>query len=166
MLRALLGTVIVARAELEKAPSGLWYGREVTLPWGTVIASGDPSIAIGQRVIFQADESAQVYEDMKVQTLFTSRPHDGKTRPGSEVLAIYRAGQFEDTGDRVVLKLQPSPPASEVIEGVTDRDGVERGEDIHGRAYLYPRASGSQWSDSTGRYASVRRSELAAEACA
>lgn len=180
MLKALQGTVVVSRGDLEtegglqRAPgSMLFYGRKVDVPWGHVVASGDDALPLGTVVVMQADLGRTIERDgMKLQVCRTSRP-DASGKAGRviarDVLAIRQAQPSDPswpyvapTGRRV-MRLADLAPASDVIEMVSERDGFDRGDDELGQRWLFEPAKGSRFDDELGTWVSVLEEHVQAE---
>ncbi|MBT9557890.1 MAG: hypothetical protein IV100_17775 [Myxococcales bacterium] len=181
MLKAIQGTVVVSRGDLERdargtqrAPGSLiLLGREVDPPWAHVVASGDDELKVGEVVVVQPDLGRTFdYRGMRVQKAATSREacEDRATmRPLREVLAR----KVDDTdwpyrapSGRVVLRLVPAPDASELLDLPPEVDGFDRGEDHEGRVYLVKKRDGFIWHDGDGDWLSAREEVVQAEQAA
>lgn len=183
MLKALKGSVIVSRGDLNRnahgdqlAPgsSGLVYGRDVDVPWATVIASSATGLALGQRVIMQPDLGDEVqWQGMRVERLDVDQRDPRTKEPKAAVLALFERDDerpdwpYRDPPHRTVLRLVP-PEDSEDSPIVGSRrahdDGHERGVDRQGRLTLVPKRVGNRWADEHGAWCSVRETEVAAVA--
>jgi hypothetical protein len=178
MLKAIQGTVVVARGDLERdargtqrAPGSLiLLGREVDPPWAHVVASGDDELKVGEVVVVQPDLGRTFdYRGMRVQKAATSREDRATSRAMREVLAVkdnnadwpYRA-----PSGRVVLRLVPPPDASELLDLPPEVDGFDRGEDHEGRVYLVKKRDGFIWHDGEGDWLSARAEVVQAEQAA
>jgi hypothetical protein len=177
MLKALSGSVVVSRGDLEterglqRAPGSLlFYGREVDVPWGHVVASGDDELPVGSVVVMQADLGrTAAFEGMKVQVAHTSRKVGFEKTAKRDVLAVRQAAPADPEWPYVapkgrrVMRLVDLAPASEVIQMVAERDGFDRGDDEDGRRWLFEPAKGSRFDDELGTWVSVKVEHLQAE---
>jgi hypothetical protein len=177
MLKALKGTVVVSRGDLDvesglqRAPgSMLFYGRAVDVPWGHVIASGDDALPVGSVVVMQADLGRTAQRDgMKLQLCCTARANDKGKVTQRDVLALRVAEPTDPTWPyaspqgRHVMRLVDLPPASDLIDMVVESDGFDRGDDEHGQRWLFEPAKGSRFEDEHGTWVSVMGEHLQAE---
>lgn len=180
MLKALKGTVVVSRGDLEtegglqRAPgSRLFYGRKVDVPWGHVVASGDDALPLGTVVVMQADLGRTAErEGMQLQLCRTSRP-DASGKVGKvlarDVLAIRLAEPSDPAWPYVappgrrVMSLAELDRASDIIDMVAERDGFDRGYDELGQRWLFEPAKGSRFDDELGTWVSVLEEHVQAE---
>lgn len=177
MLRALKGTVVVSRGDLDvesglqRAPgSMLFYGRKVDVPWGHVVASGDDALPVGSVVVMQADLGRTVqHGGMKLQVCRTARVEAKGKVTQRDVLAVRVAEPTDPTWPyasppgRLVMRLVDLPPASDVILMAVERDGFDRGDDEYGQRWLFEPAKGSRFEDEHGTWVSVMEEHLQAE---